>query len=47
MSVGVEMTALRYILDEEHVQLPRKDDDRNRYILGKMGDHNVTIGYLP
>lgn len=43
----VEMTAVRYMLNEEHVRLPRKDGDRNRYILGKMGDHNVAIGYLP
>src|ERR1700761_8355330 len=43
----VEMTAVRYMLDEEHVRLPGKDGDRNRYILGKMGDHNVAIGYLP
>jgi nucleoside phosphorylase len=43
----VEMTALRYMLDEEHIRLPGKDGDRNRYILGKMGDHNVAIGYLP
>ena len=43
----VEMTGLRYILDEERVRLPGKDGDRNRYILGKMGDHNVAIGYLP
>jgi len=43
----VEMTAVRYMLNEEHVRLPGKDGDRNRYILGKMGDHNVAIGYLP
>ena len=43
----VEMTAVRYMLDEEHARLPGKDSDRNRYILGKMGDHNVAIGYLP
>ena len=43
----VEMTAVRYMLDEEHFRLPGKDGDRNRYILGRMGDHNVAIGYLP
>ena len=41
------MTAVRYMLDEQHVRLPGKDGDRNRYILGKMGKHNVAIGYLP
>jgi len=45
--LDVEMTALRYMLDEEHIRLPGRDGDRNRYILGKMGDHNVAIGYLP
>jgi nucleoside phosphorylase len=43
----VEMTAFRYMLDEEHTRLPGKDGDRNRYMLGKMGEHNVAIGYLP
>jgi nucleoside phosphorylase len=43
----VEMTAVRYMLDEEHVRLPGKENDRNRYMLGKMGKHNVAIAYLP
>ncbi|KAK5056742.1 hypothetical protein LTR84_012274 [Exophiala bonariae] len=43
----VEMSAMRYMLDEEHVRLPGKDNDHNRYILGKLGKHNVAIGYLP
>ena len=43
----VEMTAIRYMLDEEHSRLPGKDGDRNGYILGMMGVHNVAIGYLP
>ena len=34
----VEITTLRYML---------KDGDRSRYILGKIGDHNMAIGYLP
>jgi nucleoside phosphorylase len=42
----VEMTAVRYMLDEEHVRLPGKESDRNRYMLGKMGKHNVAIAYL-
>jgi hypothetical protein len=43
----IEMTAVRYMLDKEHVRLPKKDGDRNRYILGKMGNYNIAIGYLP
>jgi nucleoside phosphorylase len=43
----VEMTAVRYMLDEEHLRLPGKEGDHNRYILGKMGGHNVVVGYLP
>jgi hypothetical protein len=43
----VEMTAVRYMLDEGHIRLPGKAGDRNRYMLGKIGDHNVAIAYLP
>jgi nucleoside phosphorylase len=43
----VEMSAVRYMLDEEHARLPTRVGDLNRYILGRMGTYNVAIGYLP
>ena len=30
----VEISAVRHMFDEEHLSLPGKDNDRNRYILG-------------
>ncbi|KAL9109315.1 MAG: hypothetical protein Q9227_006070 [Pyrenula ochraceoflavens] len=43
----VEMSAMRYMLDEEHAKLPSKDGDRNRYIFGELSGHNVVIAFLP
>lgn len=43
----VEMSAVRYMLDEEHAQLPSKEGELNRYICGRMSGHNVVISYLP
>ncbi|KAJ9654754.1 hypothetical protein H2198_006272 [Neophaeococcomyces mojaviensis] len=43
----VEMSAVRYMLDDEHARLPSQEGDPNRYIFGEMGGHNVVIGFLP
>lgn len=43
----VEMSAVRYMLDEEHARLPSKEGDSNRYICGRMSGHNVVVGFLP
>lgn len=43
----VEMSAARYMLDDEHARLPNNDGDPNRYILGEMSGHNVALGFLP
>ncbi|KIX10312.1 uncharacterized protein Z518_01394 [Rhinocladiella mackenziei CBS 650.93] len=43
----VEMSAVRYMLDDEHARLPSKAGDSNRYIFGEMSGHNVVIGFLP
>lgn len=43
----VEMSAVRYMLDEEHARLPSKGGDSNRYICGCMSGHKVVISYLP
>ncbi|KIW28516.1 uncharacterized protein PV07_08175 [Cladophialophora immunda] len=43
----VEMSAVRYMLDQEHARLPKREGDPNSYIFGEMGGRNVVIGYLP
>lgn len=43
----IEMSAVRYMLDEEHGDLPPKEGDPNGYVLGTMNALNVAIGYLP
>lgn len=43
----VEVSAVRYMLDEQHRTLPRIPGDPNLYIYGRMGYFNVAIGYLP
>ncbi|ERF70367.1 hypothetical protein EPUS_05186 [Endocarpon pusillum Z07020] len=43
----VEVSAVRYMLNEEHARLPNKEGDSNRYICGRMSGHNVVIGFLP
>src|SRR5271170_7162718 len=43
----VEMSAARYMLDEEHERLPKDKHDTNSYILGRLSGHNVVIVSLP
>jgi len=43
----VEMSAARYMLDEEHERLPRVSGDTNQYILGELCGHKVAIASLP
>ncbi|KAL2871754.1 5'-methylthioadenosine/S-adenosylhomocysteine nucleosidase family protein [Aspergillus lucknowensis] len=43
----VEMSAVRYMLDEEHQRLPQVEGDVNQYILGELSGHNVAIASLP
>ncbi|RAK81458.1 uncharacterized protein BO72DRAFT_492286 [Aspergillus fijiensis CBS 313.89] len=43
----VELSAVRYMLDEEHEQLPATKGDPNRYVLGQLSQHNVAITSLP
>ncbi|KAL2840935.1 hypothetical protein BJX68DRAFT_271402 [Aspergillus pseudodeflectus] len=40
----VELSAARYMLDEEHEPLTQNPHDHNVYILGTMSGHNVVIG---
>lgn len=43
----VEMSAVRYMLDEEHPRLPKTSLDTNYYTLGRLSGHNVVIASLP
>ncbi|KAJ5885095.1 hypothetical protein N7495_009605 [Penicillium taxi] len=42
-----EMSAVSYMLDKEHVRLPRKPGDSTLYILGELSGHNVILASLP
>lgn len=42
-----EMSAVRYMLDNEHTRLPRKPGDSTLYILGELSGHNVILASLP
>lgn len=46
-ALGFEMTAVRYMLDEEHSQLPTRSGDKNMYTLGKLSGHHVALACLP
>ena len=46
-ALGLEMNAVRHVLDREHVNLPIKPNDSNIYILGEIKRHNVAIACLP
>jgi nucleoside phosphorylase len=43
----VELSAVRYMLDEEHERLPPAQADTNMYILGQLSGHNVVVASLP
>ncbi|KAK2746121.1 hypothetical protein FQN55_005750 [Onygenales sp. PD_40] len=42
-----EMAAVRSMLDAIHPGLPNRRDDRNSYLLGNIGPHNIVIACLP
>jgi hypothetical protein len=41
-----EMSAVRYMLDAEHPNLPPQHGDPNMYVLGELCGHNVVIACL-
>lgn len=43
----LEMSAMRYMLDREHPDLPRKPGDPNLYVLGEISGHNIVLAWLP
>lgn len=46
-ALPLEMAAAQAVLDNIHPQLPNAAADRNNYVLGNIGDHNVVIACLP
>lgn len=46
-ALGFEMSAVRYMLDQEHPTLPAKKGDQNIYVLGELSGHNIVIACLP
>jgi nucleoside phosphorylase len=46
-AIEFEMSAVRYMLDEEHQRLPTLLGDSNRYIFGQLSGHNIVLAWLP
>jgi nucleoside phosphorylase len=46
-ALPIELAAAMKMLDEEHQDLPRDDNDTNLYTLGRIGQHNIVIACLP
>jgi nucleoside phosphorylase len=46
-ALGFEMSAVRYMMDREHPQLPPRPGDSNRYVLGELSGHNIVLAFLP
>ncbi|KAF3385173.1 Nephrocystin-3 [Penicillium rolfsii] len=46
-ALPIEIAAAKLMLDTIHPNLPRPPNDRNTYILGNIGEHNVVITGLP
>ncbi|EHK21163.1 uncharacterized protein TRIVIDRAFT_153134 [Trichoderma virens Gv29-8] len=46
-AMSFEMSAVRFMLDQEHHRLPAKPGDSNMYTLGDLHGHNVVLACLP
>lgn len=46
-AMSFEMSAVRYMLDQEHPRLPNQNGDSNSYIVGELAGHNVALACLP
>ncbi|RSL62669.1 hypothetical protein CEP54_005624 [Fusarium duplospermum] len=46
-ALHIEMAAARAMLDEIHPDLPQDVNDKNTYMLGSIGSHNIVIACLP
>ncbi|KFA70574.1 hypothetical protein S40285_09257 [Stachybotrys chlorohalonatus IBT 40285] len=45
-AIDFEMSAVRYMLDEEHRNLPTQPGDSNMYTLGNLKGHNIVLACL-
>jgi hypothetical protein len=46
-ALPIELAAATTMLDEEHHDLPRDNNDTNLYTLSHISKHNVVIACLP
>ncbi|KAM0434034.1 hypothetical protein ACHAPT_003978 [Fusarium lateritium] len=46
-ALDIEMAAARAMLDEIHKDLPQDANDKNAYMLGSIGPHDIVIACLP
>lgn len=46
-AMSFEMSAVRYMLDQEHPRPRNKDGDSNSYVVGELAGHNVALACLP
>lgn len=46
-AMSFEMSAVRYMLDQEHPRLPNQVGDSNSYIVGELAGHHVALACLP
>ncbi|KAJ5773565.1 hypothetical protein N7457_008461 [Penicillium paradoxum] len=46
-ALSLEMAAAKLMLDAIHPSLPHPPTDRNTYILGNIGEHNIVVVCLP
>jgi nucleoside phosphorylase len=46
-ALPIELAAVTAMLDEEHRDLPQDMNDTNIYSLGRIGEHNCVIAWLP
>jgi hypothetical protein len=46
-AIDFEISAVRYMLDQEYPHLPTKQGDSNKYILGELSGHDVVLAWLP
>src|ERR1700722_5618840 len=46
-ALPVELAAAQEMLDEEHEDLEKDENDNNLYALGQIGGHNVVLACLP
>jgi hypothetical protein len=46
-ALPIELAAAQAMLDEKHESFQPDTRDTNIYTLGRVGEHNIVIAYLP